>query len=444
MVFTNLIDIEVIFTNHPDIRRRLMLETKDAMSILNNRILEACEIYPKLSGLSGLSVKSFKKKTEKGFVELKSSGVIGDMIKPKDIIYFDLSFYEIWLDIKMTLESGKISSQISFELKVVLNSSKKEFENTLIHLGIKSWAKIIQSDDYFSFTSITVNYQTNKQKESENILFDYDSTISCTLKFTNISNLIYEQVSTSLKIKSRSFNSLGNDNERMMIDKEYFNNYFEKYIAKQDNIGEFNHIIWKYSNDYLYEDDNNSSFCYDSRLSIISNNMNMNFEVPNLKKKENFFPFQVQQSPSHNFLNGYPNNNNEGVVSLSSERDKMKNSLQMKQKQKKNNPRYKADFDFIRSKIDYTNLINQYTQDYIAPKDFRKKFPDTKNLVELFSGSFEAFEIENPNSGLNYNHTLNYDAVIEGRGLFYYKKLKLLGIIIIVIIIITILIKLIL
>ena len=120
MVSSNLIDIEVIFTNHPDIRRKLMVEVYDDMSLLNSRIREVCEIYSKLSGLNGLSAYHFQKKTENGLVDLKETGLIGDSIKSKDVIYFELSFHEIWLDIEMTLESGGLSTQISFELKVVL------------------------------------------------------------------------------------------------------------------------------------------------------------------------------------------------------------------------------------------------------------------------------------------------------------------------------------
>ena len=88
MVSSNLIDIEVIFTNHPDIRRKLMVEVYDDMSLLNSRIREVCEIYSKLSGLNGLSAYHFQKKTENGLVDLKETGLIGDSIKSKDVIYF--------------------------------------------------------------------------------------------------------------------------------------------------------------------------------------------------------------------------------------------------------------------------------------------------------------------------------------------------------------------
>ena len=88
-----------------------MVEVYDDMSLLNSRIREVCEIYSKLSGLNGLSAYHFQKKTENGLVDLKETGLIGDSIKSKDVIYFELSFHEIWLDIEMV--------SISFQWKML-------------------------------------------------------------------------------------------------------------------------------------------------------------------------------------------------------------------------------------------------------------------------------------------------------------------------------------
>lgn len=142
-------------------------------------------------------------------IDLKETGLIGDSIKSKGVIYFELSFLEIWLDIDMTVESGTLSKQLSFELKVVLNSDKKDFENTLIFLGIKAMAKIRQNDgDDYAFSKIIENYPLSpiKNVNEETVSFDYNSKLSCILKFTNITNLISERVLTTEIVKLYSFN----------------------------------------------------------------------------------------------------------------------------------------------------------------------------------------------------------------------------------------------
>ena len=52
MVSSNLIDVEVMFRNHTNIKKKIMIDSKNnTMQNLINRILEVCEIFPKLSGL---------------------------------------------------------------------------------------------------------------------------------------------------------------------------------------------------------------------------------------------------------------------------------------------------------------------------------------------------------------------------------------------------------
>ena len=52
MVSSNLIDVEVMFRNHTNIKKKIMIDSKNNnMSVLKSKILEVCEIFPKLSGL---------------------------------------------------------------------------------------------------------------------------------------------------------------------------------------------------------------------------------------------------------------------------------------------------------------------------------------------------------------------------------------------------------
>ena len=112
MVSSNLIDVEVMFRNHTNIKKKIMIDSKNnTMQNLINRILEVCEIFPKLSGLNKLKVKNLKKKKEKNEEIDLIEGV--NFLKPKDVILFDLSFQEVWLDIQMTLICGDLKKKNS-------------------------------------------------------------------------------------------------------------------------------------------------------------------------------------------------------------------------------------------------------------------------------------------------------------------------------------------
>ena len=131
MVISTLIDIEVVFRKNTNIKKKIMIDSKNInINILNRKILEVCEIFPKLSGLNRFSPKNLMKKTENGEVSIKEEV---NFLKSKDVILFDLSFYEIWLDIQMTLKCDDIIvKKIKFELKVTLDKEKNYLDNILI------------------------------------------------------------------------------------------------------------------------------------------------------------------------------------------------------------------------------------------------------------------------------------------------------------------------
>ena len=94
----------------------------------------------------------------------------------------------------------------------------------------------------------------------------------------------------------------------------------------------------------------------------------------------------------------------------------------------------------MRNGIDYQMIINQYTETYIMLREFQKKFPDTKNLVELTNGVVENFEIENPIDDLNAMpyRASNYYKEDTDRFSFSSKNKKVLIIIGVIVILILI------
>lgn len=132
---------------------------------LQKRIVELVEKFPKLSGLSELVAKNLSLKTEKGLIPISDKN-LDSFIKSRDVIFFDLEFNEIWLEIEMTLISEDNNFKMSFEIKVKVDSYISELRHVLIKMGIKSWAKYILDDDdcdYYIFSKFSIIYTDNEE-----------------------------------------------------------------------------------------------------------------------------------------------------------------------------------------------------------------------------------------------------------------------------------------
>ena len=449
-MLSSLIVIEVISTNHPEISKKIMVDASDEMSLLMTRIRNVCEYYKKLSGLNGLCVKNLKKKTENGYLDLEEDWLIGNYIQSKDVICFELSFSEIWLDIKMNLEkNNSFTTQFSLELKVVLNSDKKEFENTLIYLGITCMAKLVENDgDYYSFTQLIVDYPLvcSKCPNTCKVYFEHDSKLTCTLKFTNITEVVAKRVLTenckannvnTITMSARhkgsnyfSFSKAVNDISKVNKVKKNFNYFFEGYIKKLGNITEYNHIIWKHINDeYVYEDNNSSFFCNESRTSRLSNPINIGAVHKNIvsdddnsnnnNNKTEMILYNAnncetcnrsasiemnliidsslsERSSTNSNHNGTCNNDYFPYKYLNINVDdygkheqgfpghKTSNKT-INQDMKKLNQKFQSDYNY--TQIDYVELLNKYCENYIHLADFKNRSPYTRNLTEVNSDS---------------------------------------------------------
>jgi hypothetical protein len=153
------------------------------------RIVEIVEKFPKLSGLSELGAKDLCYKTEKGLIPI-SDKKLDSFIKPRDVIFFDLEFSEMWLEIEMTLQSEENNLKISFEMKVKIDSYISELKNILIKMGIKYWAAYISDKsknseeyEYYIFSNYTLilpdkemNFENSKYIELENFHGMYNHT----------------------------------------------------------------------------------------------------------------------------------------------------------------------------------------------------------------------------------------------------------------------------
>lgn len=105
----------------------------------------------------------------------------------------------------------------------------------------------------YSLEQISTNNNTNNDNS---ISFDFDSKLTCKLIFTDITELVYDYLSTSDRSKSRSIGSFFNIERRKAI-KTYFNDFFPKWLLnKADFIAAYDRIIWRYQiNNIIFNED---------------------------------------------------------------------------------------------------------------------------------------------------------------------------------------------
>lgn len=408
------------------------------MKIFASQISEVCDSFPKLSGLNSLTATNLLKKTDNGLVQLKESGLIGESIKGKDVIYFDLSFYETWLDIEMTLECGNRSYKIKFDLKVIRNTNKSDFENILINLGIKSWANIV-ANNYYALTQLIVNYPNKTSSENSKInsqkkqlddiafnnynldgfvSFDFDSKLTCKLIFTDIFEVVLDMLpNNKLQSQYKSISSLSIDlnRERKNLLKSYFNDIFSTWLlCKCDYVAMFNNIIWRYQ-------PQTNHFMFDAEeTSIDSSSLNISFNSnKETWKKSNIYHFDKRDSQKMSIL-------------------KESNEFRMKSFQKQSsstqiNQSYKKEYHCMKYSIDYCSIINKYVLLYIPLKEFENKSPYTKNLVELSNGIIESFDIESKDSQTVYYKD---DICLNSKRKWINRWVGIIGLIVIIILLI--------
>ena len=426
MVISTLIDIEVVFRKNTNIKKKIMIDSKNInINILNRKILEVCEIFPKLSGLNRLSPKNLMKKTENGEVSIKEEV---NFLKSKDVILFDLSFYEIWLDIQMTLKCDDIIvKKIKFELKVTLDKEKNYLDNILIKLGFKYFDIINDNDDFYIFNDLMIENFNSGLIEGNKLNFNFENDeLKCTLIFVNFTDYIYKLlIKENFKIHSSNMkDSIQSEKiNRKETMKKYFNDYFNSYFLKEktDDIAKFNRIIFTYNtkDSIILLDDLNSSMIIDRNSFFILNSDN---------KNNNLFS-------NVSFASNFQQNRTSFKYPLSEYNDFFLNEKKESFTNKKNNNekynKYKKDIEFLKEiENDYFIMIRKLSKYSLSNGniDFFK-LPDTKNLVEINNNQEETFEIQN-----NYIHHISIFDFNER--LFLLRKLKDLGIFLFIVLII--------
>jgi hypothetical protein len=314
------------------------------------------EIFPKFSNLDGLTVCKLTKKQNNKWVDLIMNNIIKNDIKQKDIIYFDLEFTEVWIDVIMTVKDKDDENKInkfSFELKTKLKTNITDLKTTLINLGITSWKKFkdqdeqeeqdepeIQKDqDYYllfkfmieeenmekenksmSNTNLLENNNFKKEKKDSDVdiflqeqkKFNFNDKIVCTLIFINFTNYICNYAIKEIKKKTHIFKTY--DYRVIEKIKNEFNIRFQNlYLNKTHKVIESNQILCKISKKYEsneYLEVNSYPIISDIKNNSLVNenhNIKIRFAGPFKEKKKSIREFvEMDNIPStiNNLYNG--------------------------------------------------------------------------------------------------------------------------------------------
>ena len=148
---------------------------------------------------------------------------IEKQINQKDIIYFDLEFGEIWVDVIMTVKDRDDETKrnkFKFELRTEANpKNNKDLETNLVYFGIGIWKLLKEKDDYYLLSKIDINSEIDPKKEKtvdntksnksisySNInQFGYNDKIICTLIFINFTNYITEKIEKKISLKKQNW-----------------------------------------------------------------------------------------------------------------------------------------------------------------------------------------------------------------------------------------------
>ena len=137
-------DIQLIYTENPEISRHLLVEVDKNADILKTLILEVLTIFPKLNGLNleVTEMNTFNEKENK-YVPIDENQKISSQLSQMDKIYFNLDLKEIWLNVEMILEEKDIKDNItnlySIHFETINENNMDNIKDNIADIGLYLW-----------------------------------------------------------------------------------------------------------------------------------------------------------------------------------------------------------------------------------------------------------------------------------------------------------------
>ena len=438
---SNLIDIEVIYTKNESISGRLLVEGDQLIDTLCNSIKDMLEIFPKLNGLDGLTVNNLRKKEGNNIIELIMGNPIKDHIKQEDKIYFDLTFNDIWIDVKMTLKDNddeNKTNKLSFELKVKLKNYKKELETSLVNLGITTWKLLKQQEqDYYLLTNVEIisekesNLDMDNKKDDK---YDFNDKIICTLTFINLTNYIYNITIEEIEQRNKIMKNIGyfenvqNEGIKKMNEiKEYFNNNIHNlYLNKAKNIKIIDKLLCKLSPEFKEDEEDVNIYPLLNSFNNSPNNSSIRYIGP-FKKNEYKKDIEMDDINENSGLISFQNKvnikNDSLIFSNSSISMKSFSGELLVKKDFQENNNELEEIEYIKNEINFDKLIDNFNPYLlISFNDSDSDLYRTRNL-EFVEGELMNINKKNANKDNEKNNNKEHSTFINEEDYSYNNRL---------------------
>ena len=204
----NLIDIQLIYEDNPEISRHLIVEGNKNADILKTLIKDVVKIFPKLNDLD-LEVTEIRKKDEKEnkFQSIKENEKIKSQFTQKDKIYFKLNLKEIWLNVDMTLVEeknlGYESDSYSLYCEVKNANNMDNIEDNMANVGLYLWKYRGKEGT----EDITDNNEENNEEKNINIneeKGDYYIFYKIDVSIKNPKKIINDEIQNNVSGRKKS------------------------------------------------------------------------------------------------------------------------------------------------------------------------------------------------------------------------------------------------
>lgn len=212
------------------------------------------------------------KDTSKPNEHIPLEGLVKDHIKSGDIIYFEISFKEIWLEIEISFVCETIIFKSDFEIRVDSNKFFCDLRFFLISISLKLWNDYIRSSkNHNNFYYLLLDFYFNhdnkfhlNDKIKDTIHFkNLNSLIKCTVEFKQLNELIFRELTflegfdKLVSDNDFQYEEHQNDFKRANKTNKVINKFLADYALDKSN--NFQYIFWKFSLEDLKDDDSLSN-----------------------------------------------------------------------------------------------------------------------------------------------------------------------------------------
>ena len=233
----------------------IVIDSQSTINLLRIKIRESFYQFPEYQNLEGLQATNLTKKSEKKSEEkiLQEDGVVGDILRNGDIVFFELQSDEIWIkvNINMINVSNKIQQKlnVSMDTKINKSNSFKELIYILLKCAINCWLEQVPNVNLYHYIVTELNISAViGQKEENNMkidqpkevgeIFGFKDSIKLDIKFNSLEYIFFQKLKYITRLPSDKLTY-----KKKALWDEYKGLKFKEFLNKPNFVDEKNYIF---------------------------------------------------------------------------------------------------------------------------------------------------------------------------------------------------------